>query len=53
VTQAVSISINDVNEFATSAVTDTDTNSEVVFENAANGTVVGLTAFAFDADSTN
>jgi VCBS repeat-containing protein len=53
VTQTVSISINDVNEFATSAVTDTDTNTEVVFENAASGTVVGLTAFAFDSDSTS
>ena len=53
VTQTVSISINDANEFAVSAVTDTDTNTEVVFENATSGTVVGLTAFAFDADSTN
>lgn len=53
VTQMVSISINDVNEFATSAVTDTDTNTEVVSENAASGTVVGLTAFAFDTDSIN
>ncbi|MFO1001910.1 MAG: cadherin domain-containing protein [Planctomycetaceae bacterium] len=52
VTQMVSISINDVNEFSTSAVTDTDTNTEAVLENAANGTVVGLTAYAFDADST-
>jgi hypothetical protein len=53
VTHTVSISINDVNEFVVSAVSDTDTNIDVVSENAANGTVVGLTAFAFDTDSTN
>jgi hypothetical protein len=53
VTQMVSILLDDVNEFATSAVTDTDTNTEAVFENAASGTVVGLTAFALDSDSTN
>ncbi len=45
--------MTDVNEFATSAISDTDTNSNSVNENAAIGTQVSLTAFASDADATN
>ncbi len=47
------ITVNDVDEFNTSAVSDSDAASNSVAENAANGTVVGITAFASDADATN
>ena len=35
------------------AVTDSDATANAVDENAANGTVVGVTALARDADATN
>src|SRR5207237_1273744 len=41
-----------VNEFSVSAVSDTDEASNAVNENATVGTVVGITAFASDADAT-
>ncbi len=53
VTFTTVISINDADEFNVSVISDIDTNSELVSENAASGTIVGLTTLAFDADSTN
>src|SRR5258707_524222 len=47
-----SIAINDVNEFAVSTPLDTDVAVNAVDENVAAGTVVGITAFASDADAT-
>ncbi len=47
------ITVNDVDEFNTSAVSDSNVASNSVAENAANGTVVGITALASDADATN
>ncbi len=51
-TRSFTIAIDDVDEFDTGAVTDTDATAEAVDENAANGTLVGVTAFASDADAT-
>lgn len=50
---AFNIGINDVNEFAVTAPLDVNGNANVVDENAAAGTVVGITALASDADATN
>jgi len=50
--QSFSIAINDVNEFAVTTPTDTNVTANAVDENAAAGTVVGVTAFASDADAT-
>ena len=47
------INVNDVDEFDVGAVTDSDAAANAVNENAANGTVVGVTALASDADATN
>src|SRR5258708_5432052 len=47
-----SIAINDVNEFAVSTPLDTNVAANAVDENVAAGTVVGITAFASDADAT-
>ncbi len=41
-----------MDEFDTTAITDTNAAANSVAENAANGTVVGITAFANDADAT-
>src|SRR4029434_5389960 len=46
------IAVTDVNQFAVSAVSDTSAKADSVAENATNGTVVGVTAFASDADGT-
>ncbi|MBN8601229.1 MAG: cadherin repeat domain-containing protein, partial [Planctomycetes bacterium] len=51
--QIFSIAINDVDEFDVGSVTDTNATSNNVNENASVGTVVGITASASDADSTN
>ncbi len=51
--QSFTININDVNEFAVGAVSDINAASNTVAENAANGTAVGITARATDADSSN
>ena len=51
--QGFTISINDVDEFDVSALADTDATADAVAENAANGTLVGVTALAGDADATN
>ncbi|XZE45558.1 cadherin domain-containing protein [Pirellulaceae bacterium SH467] len=47
------ISINDLDEFDISAVSDTNAIANSVAENAANGTLVGITASASDSDATN
>ena len=46
------IAINDVDEFDTGAVTDTNAAANTVAENAGVGTAVGLTGLASDADAT-
>ncbi|HVJ67155.1 MAG TPA: cadherin domain-containing protein, partial [Caulifigura sp.] len=46
------VSLTDVNEFEVSDLADTDATANLVFENAANGTLVGITAVASDADGT-
>ncbi|MEM8672094.1 MAG: DUF2341 domain-containing protein, partial [Planctomycetota bacterium] len=52
-TQGFTIAIGDVDEFDVGAVSDSDVASNAVDENASNGTVVGVTALASDADATN
>ena len=52
-TAVMTINVNDVDEFDVGAVTDSDAAANAVNENAANGTVVGVTALASDADATN
>jgi len=47
------INLIDVDEFDVSLVSDTDFAANTVPENAANGTVVGVAAFASDADATS
>ena len=51
--QVFTIDINDVDEFNVGSVTDADSQTNAVDENAAIGTVVGVQASAADADSTN
>ncbi len=46
------IGVDDVNEFATGAVSDSQIAANSVAENAATGTTVGITAVAIDADAT-
>ena len=50
--QVFTITINDVDEFDTGAVTDSNAAANTVAENAAIGTAVGLTGLASDADAT-
>ncbi|MFN9417092.1 MAG: beta strand repeat-containing protein, partial [Pirellula sp.] len=50
--EVFTVAINDVDEFDVSAVTDTNAAANSLAENSANGTVVGITAFASDADAT-
>jgi len=52
-TRIFTIAVGDVNEFAVGPVSDTNGAANSVAENAANGTVVGITAFAQDLDATN
>ncbi len=47
-----SIAINDLDEFDITAISDNDNALNSVAENAANGTVVGVTALASDSDAT-
>jgi hypothetical protein len=49
--QDLSISVGNVNEAGVGAVTDVDSGPNQVAENAGNGTMVGVTAFATDADA--
>jgi hypothetical protein len=51
--QAISVAVTEVNEFDVGPITDADAAGNAVDENAANGTAVGITAFAEDADATN
>ena len=44
---------DDTSEFTVTAVTDTDVATDQVAENATGGTVVGITAFASDADGSD
>ena len=46
------IAINDIDEFDVGAVSDTNAAADAVDENAADGTVVGITGFAVDSDAT-
>src|SRR5207237_1375347 len=50
--QGFTIAINDVNEFSVSTPVDNNAAANAVNENAATGTLVGVTAFASDADAT-
>ena len=52
-TALMTINVNDVDEFDVGPVTDSDGTANAVNENAANGTAVGVTALAADADATN
>jgi hypothetical protein len=47
-----SININDLDEFDTGAVSDTNASANIVDENAAIGSLVGITASSSDADAT-
>ncbi len=49
--QNFTIGINDVDEFDVGSVSDSDNAVNAVQENAANGTIVGLTASAIDLDA--
>ncbi|WFE87585.1 cadherin domain-containing protein [Roseibium porphyridii] len=48
--ETFTISVSDVDEADVSAVADTDTNANTIAENAGEGTQVGITALATDAD---
>jgi hypothetical protein len=52
-TQSFTINLTDVDEFDVTPITDADSAANQVDENAANGTAVGITASASDADGTN
>ncbi len=52
-TETFTITVSDVNESAVSAVTDTDAAENVITENVAEGTAVGITAHASDADASD
>ena len=51
-TQAMTINLNDVDEFDVGVVSDSDAAINQVAENSATGTSVGITASASDADAT-
>ncbi|MEZ5741826.1 MAG: cadherin domain-containing protein, partial [Burkholderiaceae bacterium] len=51
--QDLSITVTNVNEAGVSAITDVDGASDVVAENAPNGSLVGITARATDGDTTD
>ncbi|MGI9383646.1 MAG: cadherin domain-containing protein, partial [Methyloligellaceae bacterium] len=51
--EVVTITVNDVNEFGVSAVTDVDAAANAIADSASAGTLVGVTAFADDADATD
>ena len=52
-TQAISVDVSDMDEFDVGAIIDSNALVNLVAENATNGTVVGVTASARDADATN
>ncbi|MBM4091437.1 MAG: hypothetical protein FJ276_18730, partial [Planctomycetes bacterium] len=51
--QNFTIAVTDVNESGIGPISDTDAAADTVLENSANGTTVGLTAFADDPDGTD
>jgi hypothetical protein len=51
-TQTFSITVIDVNEFNVSGIVDSNAAANVLNENSANGTIVGITASSSDADAT-
>ncbi len=51
-TQALTVTVTDVDEFDVGTISDTNVSANAVAENAVNGTVVGITASASDADAT-
>ncbi len=51
--QVFTIGINDVDEYDTGSITDSNATSNAVNENAAIGTVVGVQASAADSDATD
>ncbi len=51
--RSFSVAVADVNEATVSPLSDSDSASDHVSENASIGTVVGITAFATDADGTD
>ena len=51
--QSFTINVNDVDEFDVITPVDANAAANTVSENAANGTVVGVTASALDADATS
>ena len=52
-TQSFTIQVTDVNESGVTAISDSDAGADTVLENSANGTSVGITAFADDVDGTD
>lgn len=50
-TQAVTLNVTNVNEGSASAITDNNAAANTVFENAAVGAIVGVTALATDVDA--
>ncbi|MEW7010049.1 cadherin repeat domain-containing protein, partial [Lentilitoribacter sp. EG35] len=51
--ETFTIGVNDVNETSITAISDTDGSGNSVAENASTGSVVGVTAFASDADASD
>ncbi|MHB8973952.1 MAG: DUF4347 domain-containing protein [Pirellulaceae bacterium] len=52
-TQALAVTVTDMDEFDIGAIADSDATADFVLENATNGTVVGVMALADDADGTD
>ena len=52
-TQAFTVNLTDVDEFDVGAISDSNATANQVSESAANGTAVGITALATDADATD
>lgn len=51
--QGVAVNVTDFDEFDVGAITDTNAAIDAVNENSVNGTLVGITASASDADGSN
>ncbi len=51
-TQQFTILVNDVNEYPVGPLSDVDNSPNLVNENSATGTSIGITAFAQDSDAT-
>jgi VCBS repeat-containing protein len=51
--QIFTIAIHDLDEFDITPILDSNSESDAALENQANGTLVGITATAFDQDATN